>query len=78
MQEEEVKFHKKVKVFSQKLQTNREIIDLDASDTEQMAEPADVLLAAEDADGYGASYHRFGAGGIDCYQTQHSPYDHQP
>ena len=56
MQEEEVKFHKTVKVFSQKLQTNREIIDLDASDTEQMAEPADVLLAAEDADGYEAAY----------------------
>jgi hypothetical protein len=46
---EKAKFHEKAKAFSQKLHSNREVVDLDASDTEELAEAVDVLQAAEDA-----------------------------
>lgn len=41
----------KVRVFSQKLQVSRTVIDLDASDDEEMAAVVDVMEQAEDAEG---------------------------
>ena len=54
--EENVKFHGKVKAFSQRLRSNNEVIDLDVSDTEPMAQPVDILQMAEDAERYEATH----------------------
>ena len=51
---DKAKFHEKAKAFSQKLHSSREVVDLDASDTEELAEAVDVLQAAEDAGFYEA------------------------